>query len=183
MRRSEEAGTVIEIKYMKPDEVERLRELDVSEDGDIVYKWIDGEVAAVPEKWQRRRWSDEECSRRIRVIRNELISGEIVVIGAFDGGTLVGLATFRAGLSPGMSEFAGLWVSRSHRRQGVATRLAQEVEKLARDADSKALYVSGCPSRSAVGFYRSRGFRPTLDVNKELYEREPEDIHMVLNLG
>jgi len=173
---------MIEIKYMKPDEVERLRELDVSEDGDIVYKWINDEVVAVPEGWARRRWSDEECSRRIRVMRDELTSGEIAVIGAFDGDSLVGLATFRAYLSPGMSELAGLWVSRSHRRQGVATRLAQEVEGLAREAGSAALYVSATPSRSAVGFYRSRGFRPTLDVNRELYEREPDDIHMVLDL-
>ena len=174
---------MIQITYMNPDEVERLRELDVSEDGDIVYKWIDGEVVAVPEKWQRHRWGDEECIRRIKVMRDELTSGEIVVLGAFDGDALVGLATFRAHLSPGMSEFAGLWVSRTHRRQGVATRLAQEVERLARDAASTALYVSASPSRSAVGFYRSRGFRPTLDVNRELYEREPEDIHMILDLA
>ena len=174
---------MIQITYMNPDEVERLRELDVSEDGDIVYKWIDGEVVAVPEKWQRHRWGDEECIRRIKVMRDELTSGEIVVLGVFDGDALVGLATFRAHLSPGMSEFAGLWVSRTHRRQGVATRLAQEVERLARDAASTALYVSASPSRSAVGFYRSRGFRPTLDVNRELYEREPEDIHMILDLA
>jgi hypothetical protein len=43
--------------------------------------------------------------------------------------------------------------------------------------------VSATPSRSAVGFYRSRGFQPTLDVNRELYERQPEDIHMVLDLA
>jgi GNAT superfamily N-acetyltransferase len=173
---------MIRITYMKPDEIERLRELDVSESDDIVYEWIDGEVVAVPEEWTRLRWSDEECSRRIEVMRDELTSGEIVVIGAFDGDSLLGLATFRAHLSPGMSEFAGLWVSRTHRRQGVATRLAQEVERLARDSGSAAMYVSGSPSRSAVGFYRSRGFLPTLDVNRELYEREPEDIHMVLDL-
>ena len=136
----------------------------------------------MPEKWTRPRWSREECSRRIRVIREELTSGEIAVLGAFDGDGLVGLATFRAHLSPGMSELAGLWVSRSHRRRGVATRLAKEVEGLARDAGSTSLYVSATPSRSAVGFYRSRGFRPTLAVNRELYEREPEDIHMVLEL-
>jgi len=175
--------TMIQITYMKPDEIERLRELDVSEEGDVLYKCINGKVVAVPEKWTRPRWSDEECTRPITVIRGELTSGEIVVIGVFDGDSLVGLATFRAHLSPGMSELAGLWVSRSHRRQGIATRLAQEVERLARDAGSTALYVSACPSRSAVGFYRSRGFRPTLDVNRELYEREPEDIHMVLDLA
>ncbi len=173
---------MIETRWMGPDEAKRLRELDVSEHGDIVYQWIDGEVVAVPEEWTRARWSDEECSRRVERIRQRLVRGD-VMIGAFEGDLLVGLAIFRAHLSPGMSEFGGLWVSRTHRRRGVATRLAQEVERLARDAGSAALYVSATPSRSAVGFYRSRGFRPTLDVNRELYEREPEDIHMVLDLA
>ena len=174
---------MIHIRPMGPDEVERMRELDVSEEGDIVYTRVGGEVVAVPEKWRRPRWSDEECSRRISSIRDDLTEGGVVMIGAFDGDLLVGVATFRARLSPGISELAGLWVSCTHRRQGVATRLVQEVEGLAREAGSATLYVSGTPSRSAVGFYRSRGFRPTLDVNKELYEREPEDIHMVLDLA
>ena len=167
---------------MGAEAVERLRELDVSEEGDIVYYWVEGEVVAVPEQWRRPRWSDEECNRRINSIRDDLIEEGVVMIGAFDGDLLVGIATFRAYLSPGMSELAGLWVSCTHRRQGVATRLVAEVERLGRETGSAALYVSATPSRSAVGFYRGRGFQPTLDVNKELYEREPEDIHMTLSL-
>lgn len=173
---------MIHIRWMGPDEVERIRELDVSEEGDVVYKWVDGEVVAEPEKWARRRWSDEECTRRISSIRDDLTNGGVVMIGAFYGDLLVGVATSRACLSPGMSELAGLWVSCTHRRRGVATRLVAEVERLARETGSVSLYVSATPSRSAVGFYRSRGFRPTLDVNRELYEREPEDIHMVLEV-
>jgi ribosomal protein S18 acetylase RimI-like enzyme len=173
---------MIHLRRLGPDEVERLRELDVSEEGDIVHKWVDGEVVAIPEKWTRRRWRDEECGRRISSIRNDLTDGGVVMVGAFDGDLLVGVATFRAFLSPGMSELAGLWVSCTHRRRGVATRLAREVERLALGTGSSGLYVSATPSRSAVGFYRSRGFRPTRDVNKELYERQPEDIHMVLDL-
>jgi predicted N-acetyltransferase YhbS len=180
--RLQKGAIMIHTRRMGAHEVERLRELDVSEEGDIVYTRVDGEVVAVPEKWRRPRWSDEECSRRISSIRDDLTEGGVVMIGAFDGDLLVGVATLRAYLSPGMSELAGLWVSCTHRRQGVATRLVDEVKRLAREAGSAALYVSGTPSRSAVGFYRSRGFRPTLDVNKELYEREPEDIHMVLDL-
>lgn len=42
---------MIQITYLKPDEIERLRELDVLEEGDVVYKWIDDKVVAVPEKW------------------------------------------------------------------------------------------------------------------------------------
>jgi ribosomal protein S18 acetylase RimI-like enzyme len=170
------------LRQMGVDEVERLRELDVSEEGDTVYRWVGGEVVAVPERWIRSRWSEDECGRRIKSIRDDLIEEGVVMIGAFDGDLLVGVATFRAGLSPGVSELAGLWVSCTHRRRGVAARLVAEVERLARGTGSAGLYVSATPSRSAVGFYRSRGFRPTLDVNPERYEREPEDIHMVLDL-
>jgi len=106
-----------------------------------------------------------------------------VVIGAFDDDLLVGMAVFRPHLSADMSELAGLWVSRGYRRQRVASRLVYEVEELAREVGSTRLYVSAMPSQAAVRFYRSRGFRPTPDVNPELYEREPEDVHMVSELA
>lgn len=41
---------MIEIRSTKADEIEHLRELDVSEDGDIVYKWINDEVVAVADE-------------------------------------------------------------------------------------------------------------------------------------
>jgi N-acetylglutamate synthase-like GNAT family acetyltransferase len=173
---------MIQIRRMGPDEVERLSELDVSEEGDIVYKWVHGEVVAVREKWTRRRWSDDECSRRIARIGKRITEEGASMVGALDDELLVGVAVFNPRLSPGMSELAGLWVSCTHRRRGVATRLVAELERRARETGSAALYVSATPSRSAVGFYRSRGFRPTLDANPELYERQPEDIHMVLDL-
>lgn len=171
-----------EIRHMSPDEAERLRELDVSEHGDTVYKAIDGRVVATSETWHRPRWSQQECGRRIQGITQRLEAGD-AMIGAFDQARLVGLAIFRPELSPGMSQLAGLWVSKSHRRQGVATQLCQEMERLAQEAGAAAMYVSACPSKSAVGFYRSRGFRLTQDVNEELCELEPEDVHMVLGLG
>jgi hypothetical protein len=36
---------------------------------------------------------------------------------------------------------------------------------------------------AAVGCYLSRGFAPTDDPVPELLELEPEDVHMVLDLG
>lgn len=57
-----------------------------------------------------------------------------------------------------------------------------EMESLARDRDARALYVSATPSESAVGFYLSRGFRPT-EPFPEPFAKEPEDIHMLLPLA
>ena len=53
---------------------------------------------------------------------------------------------------------------------------------MAKACDAKRLYVSAVPSESAVGFYLKQGFEPTEDVHPDLYELEPEDIHMILNL-
>jgi hypothetical protein len=44
---------------------------------------------------------------------------------------------------------------------------------------AKQMYVSAKPSGSAVGFYLSQGFRPADTPIPELYELEPENIHML----
>jgi hypothetical protein len=55
------------------------------------------------------------------------------------------------------------------------------VEQAARDAGHETLYVSATPSGSAIGFYRSEGFAPAEPL-PELFEKEPEDIHMIKRL-
>lgn len=172
---------MVEIRQLGLDELERLRELDVSETGEIVYKWIDGAVVATPETWKRPRWDEAECRRRVGLLRQRLEDGN-VIIGAFDDSVLVALAVLQPELSPGTSCLVGLWVSRSHRRRGLASRLCEECEKLARAAGAGKMFVSACPSASAVGFYRSRGFRPARDVSPEWSRREPEDIQMLKGL-
>lgn len=101
-----------------------------------------------------------------------------VLLGAFDGNALVGLAVLRPRLTERMAQLAGLFVSDSHRRQGIARRLAAETYRLAKEAGAAEMYVSATPSGSAVGFYLSEGFMPTDSPHPDLFALEPEDIHM-----
>ena len=172
---------MITVRRLGSADIDRLRDIDVSEEGDAVYRVVDGQLLLTPEKWRRPRWSERECARRIARIREQLAAGDIA-LGACGGDRVVGLAVVHPDLDPGMSQLAGLWVTNTHWRRGVATRLCDEVERLAQEAGSTALYVSATPSRGAVGFYHSRGFRLTDDVNADLYELEPDDIHMVMKL-
>ena len=100
-------------------------------------------------------------------------------IGAFVGDALVGIAVLHLHLTKNMAQLAALFASKDYRRLHVAQRLTEEAVRLARQSGASAFYVSATPSESAIGFYRSQGFEPTAQVNKELYELEPEDIHMV----
>jgi GNAT superfamily N-acetyltransferase len=104
-----------------------------------------------------------------------------VLLGAFEGDGLAGIALLAGEVADGMHQVALLFVSRPYRGRGIASALMDEMERLARDRSARALYVSSVPTGSAVGFYLSRGFRPT-DPLPELLAKEPDDIHMLLEL-
>jgi N-acetylglutamate synthase-like GNAT family acetyltransferase len=71
-----------------------------------------------------------------------------------------------------------LYVHRPWRRNAVAGSLLQRVVETARAGGAKRLYVSATRSESAVGFYTTSGFTPIAVADAELFEREPDDIHM-----
>ena len=155
----------------------RAPEIDVSEHGDIVYYWQDGQLKAVPEAWDRRRWTAATWSQDNWTMVLGLAS--VRVWGAFDNAQLVGLIVYRPHLTADTAQLAALFVSKDHRRQGIAARLTGEVGHQATRDGHTRLYVSATPSESAVSFYLRQGFAPTQDAHPELYELEPEDIHMI----
>ena len=75
-----------------------------------------------------------------------------------------------------------MYVSRNYRRQGIATRLMDELSHEAKKRGAKSLYISSTETESAVNFYRSTGSVLTGEVDRELFEREPKDIHMIRKL-
>ncbi len=92
---------------------------------------------------------------------------------------LVGLAVYRPNLTKTTAQLLALFVSKDYRRKGIASELLEFVGHQTKDEGFQCLYVSATPSESAVGFYLAHGFKPTKDIHPELYELEPEDIHMV----
>ena len=154
--------------------------IDVSERGDVVLAWVDGAMVADPHEWERPRWDADLWEQRLAgwwlTLRPD------VMIGAFAGDELVGLASLRYQLQPGMAQLTTLHVSQAYRRRGVASQLIVEVMRMAREAGAARLYVSAVPSESAIGFYTSLSFCPTDAPDPDMFALEPEDIHMVCEL-
>ena len=69
-------------------------------------------------------------------------------------------------------------MSNGHRAQGIGQRLSEELERLAREGGDTAMVVSATPSLNTVRFYLQLGFEPTAEPLPELYELEPEDVHL-----
>jgi GNAT superfamily N-acetyltransferase len=81
-------------------------------------------------------------------------------------------------IRPGVAQLAYMHVSDGHRGRGIGAHLAAELERVARDAGDAAMVVSATPSENTVRFYRGRGFEPTATPLPELFELEPEDVHL-----
>jgi GNAT superfamily N-acetyltransferase len=171
---------------MAPEELARIGEIDRSEHVTREYTHRHGALEAravdvsVP-SWSRTGVGEHSVRGKIEAWQPLLVQGGTLV-GAFDAGVLVGFAIYRPRLVPGMANLAALFVSRGHRRRGVASRLSEEVARLARADGAGRLYVSATPSGPTVDFYRSQGFEPTGEPDPTLFALEPDDIHMIREL-
>jgi len=101
--------------------------------------------------------------------------------GAFEGGKLVGAVVLdnqRIGRYKDQLELKFLHVSRSYRQQGLGTRLFELAKATARLRGAKRLYISATPSENTVNFYLRLGCAVAAEPDQELFDLEPEDIHL-----
>jgi GNAT superfamily N-acetyltransferase len=171
----------MEMRPLALAELGRVAEIDVTEDGTTVLEQHGRDLSTRLETWSRpprsaERWAEFESRWRT------FLPDAGTALGAFEAGQLVGIATLRRGVRPGTDQLEALFVDRAHRRRGVGSKLVDRIVALAHEGGARTLYVSATPSESAVGCYRSRGFRPTDEPLPELLELEPDDVHMTLAL-
>jgi GNAT superfamily N-acetyltransferase len=172
------------IKKLAKTELNRLNEIDRTERIRMLFSFKEGELEEERVAFRVPPWSDEQVNSLIDFVRPELDKGG-VLLGVLEGEKLAGVAVL--GNRPicdddEILQFVLLHVSEGFRRQGVATKLANKVIKTAKEKGAKRLYISATPSDSALGFYFNLGAKLAPKVDKELYELEPEDIHLVLDL-
>ncbi len=176
----------ITLRWMDKHELEKLADLDRSESVKTGYRLEAGELVAKPVDWNVPSFfpegeGDHSLAEQIRFCQSHLEKGA-GLIGAFDHGRLVGTGVITPEVRPGMAQLAYLHVSDGYRRQGIATRILQELIGWASARGARLIYVSATPSGSAVGFYLSQGFVPAEEPLPELFDLEPEDIHMIRQL-
>jgi GNAT superfamily N-acetyltransferase len=92
------------------------------------------------------------------------------------GGQAVAGGAFMRHVDPGTAEFKRVWASRSHRRQGLARRVLDELEAQAvRQGYVRVFLGTGPRQPEAVALYRSSGY--TLLSSHDFGEDEPPGVH------
>lgn len=177
---------MISYRNLEETQLSRLSEIDRTESIRVGFEVAGGKLVEKDVDWDVPNFvqdgeGEHSIARQIEFCRSHL-ARNAVAIGAFDNEMLVGIGILTPNIRPGMAQLAYLHVSAAWRRMGIASAITHQLLQHARAQGLKRAYISATPSESAVGFYQSFGFDLVEEPLPELYELEPEDIHMVLEL-
>ena len=177
-----EVRDAIAYRRLAAADLARIGEIDRSERIETLYVQRGSRLDERAGDWSAPAWFDEgEGEHSVAHQRAEceryLAAGGIA-LGAFADGKLVGIGIVTPHIRPGIAQLAFLHVSNGYRARGVGGHLSEELERLARAHGDTTIVVSATPSLNTVRFYRRRGFEPMAEPLPELYELEPEDVHM-----
>ncbi|WP_282942640.1 GNAT family N-acetyltransferase [Paenibacillus sp. RC67] len=175
---------MISVIQMKLDESYKIRDIDRSETIELFYKCKDGILEEIKAGHECPNWKEDNYQEIISRFEYELSNGGMAY-GAFDEDKLVGfgvLAHKFRGKEHNQLQIDLMYVTREYRRQGIGRQIIGLLSKAAIEKGAKYLYISSTETESAVKFYSSCGSTVTSEIDEELFEKEPYDIHMLKKL-
>ena len=171
----------IQYRQLDQDQVKFIKRIDRSENVEKVYYHRDGQLVLenesiiISNEW----WLNEEVIKTIQPRVESIAENGGYVLGAFDERKIVGICALdHRFFSKKRLNVDIFFVSRYYRGKGIGKRLMEMLKEEAQNRGAKQLYVSATPSENTVNFYLGIGFKVAKKVEPELFEREPEDIHM-----
>lgn len=170
----------ITFRELKEDEIDKIAKLDRSEEIYELYEYHNGALALKPHRETVTQFDADELEEMI--IRQKKIQKEGgYIVGAFDQDELVGVASVektKRGSSSSYCKMDILYVSRNYRAMKLGYKLLEECKKAAKEFGTQKLYISATPTKNTVDFYLRNGAVLTTELDRELYQLEPDDIHL-----
>ncbi len=159
-----------------------MAEIDRTERIDLLYEQRGTELVERPGTWDASAWDpDGHGEHSVLAQRQALefyVNGGAIALGAIASGRLVGIGAVLPHVRPTTAQLAYLHISSAFRAAGIGSRLADQLEELARAAGDSDIVVSATPSANTVRFYKARGYQPMAHPLPELLEREHDDVHL-----
>jgi GNAT superfamily N-acetyltransferase len=176
----------VELRQLRRDELQRVVEIDRREHIDVLLEQRGTQLVARHGSWSASAWDpdgdgDHSIGSQVRALGQYLDAGG-VALGALCGDRLAGIGVVVPHLRPRIAQLAYLHVSAPFRARGIGSRLSERLEHIARTAGDAEMVVSATPSQNTVRFYLGRGFQPMAEPLVELFELEPEDVHLSKSL-
>ena len=129
-------------------------------------------------------WDAEKKGQVIDALRHCLSTGGVVV-GAYRGENLIGFANIEGKLFGSQNQYlelAYIHVSNGIRKAGIGRSLFDLICEKAKKKAAKKLYIGAHSSQESQAFYRSLGCVLAVEINQEIFRREPLDIQLEYSL-
>jgi len=171
---------MISSRTLLREEIEHVWNIDRSEMIDNLYRFENGTLVLRPHKIDVPGWPPGQAEKTTPILLDCFDRGGWFY-GAFEGGELVGVVVLdnkRIGKYKDQLQLKILHVSRSHRQKGLGTRLFELAKATAHRRGAKRLYISASPSENTINFYLRLGCAVAAEPDQELFDLEPEDIHL-----
>jgi predicted N-acetyltransferase YhbS len=166
------------------DEIKMIWTIDRSEVIEAVYYLEQGNLVLKQEYYDMRGWLGGETEKNTSLFEACYDRGGWFY-GLFDDQQLIGVVVLERcfiGENQDQIQLKFLHVSNPYRDKGWGKHLFDLAMIEAKKWGARRLYISATPSEHTIGFYLSLGCRVTQKPDPELYELEPEDIHLEFNL-
>lgn len=173
---------ILNYRLLERSELELLGEIDRKEIVNEAYYFRDNKLEIVNEFYNIEGWDLKELHEYIDRLK-DIYDRNGTVYGAFDNKTIVGLGALESkfiGRNNDQLKLDMLYISNNYRKKGIGKNLVNLLSKKAKELNAKSMYISATPFKNTVEFYFAIGAKLTNEINKDLYELEPYDIHMIL---
>ncbi|APF27785.1 acetyltransferase family protein [Clostridium sporogenes] len=171
-------------RLLERSELELLGKIDRKEIVNEVYYLRDNKLEIVNEFYNIEGWDLKELHEYIDRLK-DIYDRNGTIYGAFDNKTIVGLGALESkfiGRNNDQLKLDMLYISNNYRKKDIGKNLVNLLSKKAKELNAKSMYISATPFKNTVEFYFAIGAKLANEINKDLYELEPYDIHMVLQL-
>lgn len=172
------------IRLLERNEIEKVRNIDRSELVEKLYYYNHGNLIIKDVFIDDAGWTPSEMESHVKHLYKVYDSGGYLY-GAFEREKLAGIATLGKnfiGSAKNQLVVTFFHVDAQFRKQGIGTALMNTIIAQAKELKAKKLYISATPSKNTINFYFNRGASLTKELNPELFELEPEDIHLDLEI-
>jgi len=170
----------MKIRELTRDEIPNIWQIDRSEVIDNIYYLRGGELILEPELYEISGWYPDEPDHYTPRFLGCFDRGGHFW-GAFKGEMMVGVAVLESkfiGEKKDTLQMVFLHVSRDVRKQGLGKKLFLLAAEKAEELGAKKMYVSATPAENTINFYMNLGCVLATEIDQELFELEPEDIHL-----
>ena len=172
------------IRNMEKNEIDNIRKIDRSEIINHVYYFENDKLILKEEFYDIKGWNPNEIDSIINNLYS-LYECNGYLYGAFKNSNLIGIIALESrfiGKNEDQLQLVFLHIDQKYRDKGLGHLLMDKAKLKAKELGAKKLYISATPSEHTIGFYLSLNCKLASDVNPELYQLEPEDIHLELEI-